>query len=103
MTVRGFKCLMCGDTVISRAQHDFVTCYCGNVSVDGGQKTDFFGVSIIDTNKSEFKHLELDITSDDLYNDYNTEKDKYNLIRDFSFSKKERDAAKAKILLKKHT
>ena len=100
ITVRGFKCLMCGDTVISRAQHDFVTCYCGNVSVDGGQKTDFFGVSIIDIDKSEFKQIKLDITFDDLYNDYNTEKNKYNLIRDPSYSKKERDAARAKILLK---
>lgn len=30
------KCLKCGDEVFSRSRHDFVTCSCGNVSVDGG-------------------------------------------------------------------
>ena len=30
------KCLLCGNIVISRHRHDFVTCECGNVSVDGG-------------------------------------------------------------------
>lgn len=30
------KCLKCGDIIFSRHTHDFVTCSCGNVSVDGG-------------------------------------------------------------------
>lgn len=29
-------CLDCGDTIRSRNRHDFVTCSCGNISVDGG-------------------------------------------------------------------
>ena len=31
------KCLKCNDIIVSRHRHDFVTCTCGNVSVDGGQ------------------------------------------------------------------
>lgn len=30
------KCLKCGDTIESKHRHDYVTCSCGNVSVDGG-------------------------------------------------------------------
>lgn len=30
------KCLRCGDVVRSRNRHDFVSCSCGNLAVDGG-------------------------------------------------------------------
>ena len=30
-------CLACGDFIVSKHRHDFVTCACGAVSVDGGQ------------------------------------------------------------------
>lgn len=30
------KCLSCGDEIESKHRHDFVTCSCGNLSVDGG-------------------------------------------------------------------
>lgn len=30
------KCLKCGDVIESMYRHDFVTCSCGNLSVDGG-------------------------------------------------------------------
>lgn len=30
------KCLMCNDVIRSKNRHDFVTCKCGNLSVDGG-------------------------------------------------------------------
>lgn len=30
------KCKICGDIIESTYRHDFVTCSCGNVSVDGG-------------------------------------------------------------------
>ena len=34
--INAAKCLICNETIRSRNQHDFVTCKCGNVSVDGG-------------------------------------------------------------------
>lgn len=30
------QCLLCGDIIESRSRHDFVTCTCGALSVDGG-------------------------------------------------------------------
>lgn len=30
-------CLGCGDFIVSKHRHDFVTCTCGSISVDGGQ------------------------------------------------------------------
>ena len=30
------KCNHCGDIIESKHRHDFVTCKCGRVSVDGG-------------------------------------------------------------------
>jgi hypothetical protein len=31
------RCLKCGETIVSRHRHDFVTCKCGAISVDGGR------------------------------------------------------------------
>jgi HD-like signal output (HDOD) protein len=31
-------CLSCGDRIFSKHRHDFVTCSCGAISVDGGQE-----------------------------------------------------------------
>lgn len=31
-------CRLCGEEVESESVHDFVTCFCGNVSVDGGRE-----------------------------------------------------------------
>ncbi len=31
------ECLKCGDKPFSKSRHDFVSCTCGAVSVDGGQ------------------------------------------------------------------
>ena len=30
------KCKKCGDIIESKNRHDFVTCECGSVAVDGG-------------------------------------------------------------------
>jgi len=30
------RCVKCGDIIISRHRHDFVTCKCGAISIDGG-------------------------------------------------------------------
>ena len=32
------KCNHCGDVIESKYTHDFVTCSCGTVSVDGGSE-----------------------------------------------------------------
>ena len=30
-------CNKCGEFIVSKYRHDFVTCHCGTISVDGGQ------------------------------------------------------------------
>lgn len=30
------RCTLCGDVIVSKHRHDFQTCSCGMVSVDGG-------------------------------------------------------------------
>ena len=36
LTRNAAKCLSCGHTIESKNRHDFVTCSCGKISVDGG-------------------------------------------------------------------
>lgn len=36
LTRNAAKCLLCGDVIESKSVHNYVTCSCGNVSVDGG-------------------------------------------------------------------
>jgi|WetSurSiteA1Bulk_404760.scaffolds.fasta_scaffold12997_2 hypothetical protein len=43
------KCLKCGDIIESTYRHDFQTCSCDNVSVDGG--TDYLKRCFIDHDK----------------------------------------------------
>lgn len=31
------QCISCGDFIVSKHRHDYVTCSCGTISVDGGQ------------------------------------------------------------------
>lgn len=37
-TILGIECNTCKEFIFSIYRHDFVTCNCGNTSVDGGQK-----------------------------------------------------------------
>lgn len=30
-------CEKCNDIVVSNSNHDFVSCHCGNISIDGGK------------------------------------------------------------------
>ena len=36
ITKNSARCKKCGDELISKHRHDFVTCSCGEISVDGG-------------------------------------------------------------------
>jgi len=56
------KCLKCGDVIESKNRHDYVTCSCGNVSVDGG--LDYLRRSFIEADSwedlSEYEDIEED-------------------------------------------
>ena len=49
--VNKVRCLKCEDVIESTHRHDFVTCKCGNVSVDGGK--DYLKRSALDEGKYE--------------------------------------------------
>ena len=38
LLVNKAKCLLCGEVLVSKHSHDYVTCKCGNLSIDGGNE-----------------------------------------------------------------
>lgn len=54
------KCLKCGDIIESKSVHDFQTCSCGNLSVDGGHfyLRRCFGQGMMDENYEELSEWE---------------------------------------------
>ena len=79
MKIRAIKCIKCGDTIYSRANHDYATCSCGGCSIDGGQENKWFRVSG-DADCIEDASFELDVTLEELYNDWNTGADKHGKV-----------------------
>lgn len=60
------KCNHCGDIITSTFTHDFQTCSCGRVSVDGGhsylkrsfcERDDFTDLSVVTVNDRAFNAL----------------------------------------------
>ena len=79
MKINAIKCLGCGDTIFSRSRHDFRTCTCKNLSIDGG--FDYSKVSFNPEVGYEHIDLDIDVEKKDLFNDYNYGLDNYGLIR----------------------
>ena len=53
------KCLECGETIVSRSRHDYVTCKCPNgAMVDGGNEYERYGA--MDMDKIEPKYIYAD-------------------------------------------
>jgi len=77
------KCPKCGDTIFSRARHDWRPCTCGAIYVDGG----FDYVRIGGVAGKEVGTTEVGATKQELYNDWNGEVDKYGLIKGGKYTK----------------
>jgi len=79
MKLKAVHCLGCDDVVYSRAQHDFRKCSCGCVFVEGGRE--YFKYGTIPN--AEFKVVKVDIgvTLDTLYEDWNNMTDGYGIMR----------------------
>jgi len=89
MVVKAIQCSNpgCGDKIFSRTNHDFRSCSCGSVSIDGGQ-SDYYRILWDDTEMVSPKPFDLDIgdvTLKDLYNDWNMRVDHYGLIKKNTF------------------
>ena len=55
------KCLKCGDIIESKSIHDFVSCKCGEIFVDGGQE--YFRAGAKDTKNFQPMYDEITINN----------------------------------------
>jgi len=74
--VTAIKCPKCGDTIYSRALHDFHSCSCKSISVDGG--FEYFGMLFAEGVEEPVPfQLDIEPTPMELFEDWNSREDKY--------------------------
>lgn len=78
MKVSAIKCNGCGDTIYSRAPHDFRRCACQSIYVDGGLSRFRCG-GAIDQMSRPFD-LIVSASVRELYDDWNKSTDRFGLI-----------------------
>lgn len=76
--VSAVTCPKCKATVFSRARHDFRSCPCEYVSIDGG--FDYIKVSFAGDTPPKYFMLEIEQTQDELYHDWNHHEDRYGIL-----------------------
>lgn len=79
------KCPNCGQEIYSRAQHDYKSCECGDISVDGGEY-DYeddtwkpFRVAMKDIKRLSQRIVKVSVEADELYADWNNSEDEYGV------------------------
>ena len=79
MYVDAVVCPDCGETIYSRARHDFHYCHCGSTAVDGG----FDYLRYLSNKLDEVKVVKVEVkaTPKKLYDDWNYGKDKFGWIK----------------------
>lgn len=80
MKINALKCNSCKDLIFSRARHDLHYCSCGKVAIDGG-----FDYLRVLGNAGDFdgQEIDLNVTRDELYDDWSNYQDKYGIIKEF--------------------
>jgi hypothetical protein len=79
-TVYALRCSKCGDVIFSRARHDFNSCTCTSLSIDGGldyTKVAFDPKFIAGIDSLVRLELRLPVSVSDLYQDWNKSIDKW--------------------------
>ena len=79
MKVNAIICPGCGDTIYSRARHDFRTCSCGKTYIDGG--FDYIRAGSKYPTGVNSKRITVNATKKELNDDWNLYGDKYGLIK----------------------
>lgn len=80
MKVTALKCNNCGDTIYSRARHDFRWCSCKSCAIDGGQN-DYIKTT---GNPGTYELIDIEvkgITLQTMFQDWNKSIDKLGLIK----------------------
>lgn len=84
MKLKAIHCLGCNDAVYSRAVHDFRECSCGYVNADGGRA--YFKHGTVPGAIFDIVEIEVSISLDELYDDWNSMIDDYGIIKEYSQS-----------------
>ena len=71
------ECPKCGSFIFSRDRHDYRTCPCGEVSIDGG--FDYFRVAFKDVMPRTVRKL-VPATRKELFDDWNLRTNKFGII-----------------------
>jgi hypothetical protein len=79
MKITAHRCSTCKDVLYSRATHDFRTCGCGKTSVDGG--FDYTRL-VFKKEKPEAVEVDVNVTKDQLYDDWNNRINKYGIVKE---------------------
>ena len=77
MIIKAYRCKTCEDILFSRAKHDYRTCSCGKVAVNGG--IEFLQVRSMNQYPEKVE-LDIDITEEELFADWNSRRDKFGWI-----------------------
>jgi hypothetical protein len=78
LKVKAIKCHNCEDVIFSRTRDDFRECSCRLIHVDGG--FEYFKVGHVSGSKYEIIELNLPVSMDDLYEDWNEMTDQYGVV-----------------------
>ena len=84
MIVNAYLCPRCDSLVFSRARHDYRRCPCGDIAVDGG--TDYTRLTYKHSRPKQISY-EVNLSIDELYNDWNHRDENYGLVLDYSKTK----------------
>lgn len=77
--VSAIECPECGETIYSRAHHDFHFCHCGACAIDGG--FDYVKITAQNPSSVQIKKIPIKATRKILYDDWNKSKNKYGWIK----------------------
>lgn len=77
MKINAYQCPKCQAVVFSRTRHDYRWCPCETIAVDGG--LDYARVVYNDM-IPERMELNIDVTREELYTDWNRRSDKWGIV-----------------------
>ncbi len=80
--VTAVQCPKCKDYIFSRTKHDFRSCSCKSVSVDGGfDYTKLHWSSDVKREDISYYQIKIEQSKEDLFDDWNNFKDKYGILK----------------------